>query len=153
MSVIAPALLAAMVDSPSCAASKIPVGPVSRAAGATRVSAAQKQTLPAKAVRQTIAAPSRRLVWVDPTDAEPGVFIFRRRGLAWRYTDAWGGEPTDRGEMVRWAMLNPRMPAGLAACFVDQLLARPVTARAEKSGLGQNIHWSDSRSSHTPHVI
>jgi hypothetical protein len=71
--------------------------------------------------------PGWRLVWATPSDAERGVFFFRKTGARYRLIDIWGGviARDERAGTIAWA--RSRKGGGpsprLAACFADALAA------------------------------
>ena len=67
-----------------------------------------------------------RLIWATPAESERGVYFLTRRGKGWKYVDVWGGviAPEERASTIAWArQRGPGVPATLAACFADALLA------------------------------
>jgi len=67
-----------------------------------------------------------RLVWATPAESERGVYFLTRSGSSWKYIDVWGGviAPEERASTIAWAQQRGRkVPAALAICFADALLA------------------------------
>ena len=121
---LAAALLAAASPLPAhgVACPHVTLTPAVRRAEAGRIRASAHTAVPPAAVEYVLAQGGWRLVWATPPDRERGIYFFR----AGRFVDVWGGvlQPGERQEAIRWAMQAPRrVPATLAGCFADAVLA------------------------------
>lgn len=108
----------------ACGALRAPAS--TRAADAALVTRIGRQKVSAKQVGYALSEGSWRLVWATPSDAERGVFYFRRAGKGYRLVDTWGGviPPDERNETIAWAHARAGHPSRrLSACFVDAVIA------------------------------
>lgn len=113
-------LLAAAVTAATCPT--VPITPAVRTAEVARIGAATHARIIPASVEYILAAAPWRIVWATPQEAERGVYFFR----SGRLVDTWGGvlAPGERRDGVNWAMAAPRrVPARLAGCFADAVLA------------------------------
>ena len=120
-------MTAAAALSAPCTALRQPIGAVVRAAEARRIARDAKQTVKPDGVTLILAEGSWRLVWATPTEAERGVYFYRRTAKGgYRLIDTWGGviAPDERKETVAWAQARTgHPPRRIAGCFADAVLA------------------------------
>ena len=109
-----------------CEALRQPLGTSVRAAEAKRVSH-DAQKVKADGITLILADGPWRLVWALPTEAERGVYFYRRTAKGgYRLTDTWGGviPPDERAETIAWVQKRPgHPPKRIASCMVDAVLA------------------------------
>ncbi len=110
-----------------CTALRQPNGPSVRAAEAKRIARDAKQTVKPDGVTLILAEGAWRLVWATPTEAERGVYFYRRTAKGgYRLIDTWGGviAPDERKETIAWAQARVgHPPERIVGCFADAVLA------------------------------
>ena len=103
-----------------------PATAVSKRADAALVSTIGGQKTSPATVGQVLAQGAWRVVFATPSEAERGVFFFRRDGggKQLKLVDVWGGviAPGERAETIRWISDHYRSPARLTTCMVDLVI-------------------------------
>ncbi|WP_404371626.1 hypothetical protein AB5I39_04345 [Sphingomonas sp. MMS24-J45] len=120
-------MLAARALPMECSALRQPLTATIRAAEAKRIARDAKQTIKPAGVTLILSEGAWRLVWATPTEAERGVYFYRRGAKgAYRLIDTWGGviAADERADTVKWARDRAGHPSQrLAGCFADALIA------------------------------
>ena len=110
-----------------CAGLRQSGGHAAHRADASLVSRVGRQHVTADEIGPALAEGDWRVVFATPSNAERGVFFFKRgAGQRFRLIDVWGGviPPDERASTIKWIAAHYHQPPMLlTACVVDTVIA------------------------------